>query len=157
MNAAEIEQKIPHRPPMRLLDEIVSQSESEVVCRKTFHADEPFLQGHFPGFPLVPGVILCECCLQAGAVLLADQSVQDDSMVPIATRMDGVKFKRMVRPGDTVEIRATLNEKISTAFFMTGKMTVGGKLAVRLDFACSVAPIPMPNKDATGSGAGDNV
>lgn len=124
---------------MRLLDEIVSQNDSEIVCRKTFLADEPFLQGHFPGFPLVPGVILCECCLQAGAVLLADRATLNGSDVPIATRMDGVKFKRMVRPGDTVEIHAKLNDQVSNAYFMTGKMTVNGKLAVRLDFACSVA------------------
>lgn len=124
---------------MRLLDEIVSQDDSKIICRKTFHADEPFVQGHFPGFPLVPGVILCESCLQAGALLLAEKMDGDDSMVPIATRMDGVKFKRMVRPGDTVEVTATLNEQVSNAFFMTGKMTLNGKLALRLDFACSVA------------------
>jgi 3-hydroxyacyl-[acyl-carrier-protein] dehydratase len=53
--------------------------------------------------------------------------------------MDGVKFKRMVRPGDTVEIHATLNDQVSNAYFMTGRMMVEGKLAVRLDFACSVA------------------
>lgn len=139
MNAAEIEQRIPHRPPMRLLDEIVSQTESEIVCRKTFHDGEPFLQGHFPGYPLVPGVILCECCLQAGAVLLADKASLGESMVPIATRMDGVKFKRMIRPGDTVEVQATLNEQLGNAFYLTGKLTLDGKLAVRLDFACSVA------------------
>jgi 3-hydroxyacyl-[acyl-carrier-protein] dehydratase len=145
MSASEIEQRIPHRSPMRLLDEIVSQSDSEIVCRKTFHPDEPFVQGHFPGFPLVPGVILCECCLQAGAVLLADRATPSESEVPIATRMDGVKFKRMVRPGDTVEIHAKLNDQVSNAYFMTGKMTVNGKLAVRLDFACSVASTSPAN------------
>lgn len=145
MNAVEIERKIPHRLPMRLLDEIVSQSESEIVCRKTFHANEPFLQGHFPGFPLVPGVILCECCLQAGAVLLADKAMLGSSMVPVATRMDGVKFKRMVRPGDTVEVHATLNEQVSNAYYMTGKMKLDGKLAVRLEFACSVTATSPEN------------
>ncbi len=147
MKTAEIEQKIPHRRPMLLLDEIVSQGESKIVCRKTFRADEPFLQGHFPDFPLVPGVILCECCLQAGAALLADRANLASGSVPIATRMDGVKFKRMVRPGDTVEIEAELKEQLSNAYFMTGKMTVSGKLAVRLEFACSIAP---PDPAATG-------
>ena len=155
MNALEIERKIPHRPPMRLLDEIVSQSETEIVCRKTFHEDEPFLQGHFPGFPLVPGVILCECCLQAGAVLLAEKAMLGQSMVPVATRMDGVKFKRMVRPGDTVEVQATLNEQVSNAYYMTGKMTLDGKLAVRLDFACSVAPTAPANTSGEASPTGD--
>ncbi len=97
------------------------------------------MQGHFPGFPLVPGVILCESALQTGAILIASHTQVSDGMVPVATRMDGVKFKKMVRPGDTVEIEVILNEVVSSAYFMTGKISVGGKLAARLDFACSVA------------------
>lgn len=139
MNKQDIENRIPHRSPMLLVDEIIAISESEITCRKTFSADEPFVQGHFPDFPLVPGVILCECCLQAGALLLSDIASMDGDVIPIATRMDGVKFKKMVRPGDTVEIHAKLNEQISNAYYMTGKMTLNGKLSVRLEFACSVA------------------
>lgn len=155
MNSEEIERKIPHRPPMLLIDEIVSQDDKHIVCRKTFRSDEPFLQGHFPDFPLVPGVILCESCMQAGALLLAEQATLDDSMVPIATRMDGVKFKKMVKPGDTVEIQASLNDQVSNAYYMTGKMTLQGKLAVRLEFACSLAPNTTANasQDADQNGS----
>ncbi len=135
---AEVEAVIPHRKPMLLVDEIVEQSEDQIHCRKTFSASEFFVDGHFPEFPLVPGVILCECALQAGAILLSTKAAVEGA-VPVATRMDGVKFKKMVRPGDTVDIHATLNEVVSTAFFLTGKVTVGGKLAARLDFACTVA------------------
>ncbi len=138
MTTPEILKAIPHRPPMLLVDEVVSQSESQIVCRKTFKADDYFVQGHFPNYPLVPGVILCECALQSGAILLASK-MSDAGMVPVATRLDGVKFKQMVRPGDTIEIDVTLGEVVSTAYFMTGKVTVGGKLAARLDFACTVA------------------
>lgn len=129
---------IPHRPPMLLVDEIVAQSSEQIHCRKTFRADEFFLQGHFPGFALVPGVILCECALQSGAILLAGK-LADAEAVPVATRLDGVKFKQMVRPGDTVDIQVILTEVVSSAFFMTGKVTCNGKLAVRLEFACTVA------------------
>lgn len=126
---------------MLLLDQIVSQEGDQIVCEKTFHADEFFFQGHFPDSPIVPGVIQCECCLQAGAVLLAGRG--GDSMpadaVPVATRMDGVKFKQMVRPGDTVTIEATLNEQVSSAFYLTGKMKLGGRMVMRLDFSCSMA------------------
>lgn len=141
MSSATLEQiqnLIPHRKPMLLVDEVVTQTERTIHCRKTFHSDEFFLQGHFPNFPLVPGVILCECCLQSGAILLS-RVTPSEGAVPVATRIDGAKFKRMVRPGETIDIEVTLNEVVSTAYFMTGRVTVDGKLAARLDFACSVA------------------
>ena len=126
---------------MRLVDEIISVDESTIVCRKTFHDDDFFVQGHFPGFPIVPGVIQCECCLQAGAILLSQRGAGGENVVPVATRMDSVKFKKMVRPGDTVEIHATLKEVISNAYFLSAKLLLGGKVATRLDFACSTAEI----------------
>ncbi|MCA9126590.1 MAG: beta-hydroxyacyl-ACP dehydratase [Planctomycetales bacterium] len=133
-----ISSAIPHRPPMLLIDEIVAQADQTIHCRKRFNADEFFVQGHFPGYPLVPGVILCESALQAGAILIASVSGQSSS-VPVVTRLDGVKFKQMVRPGDTVDIHVELMESLSNAFFLKGKITVGGKLAARLEFACTTA------------------
>ncbi|MGB7345062.1 MAG: 3-hydroxyacyl-ACP dehydratase FabZ family protein [Pirellulaceae bacterium] len=138
MTIEQIEAMIPHRPPMRLLDEIISQDETNIVCKKTFSADDFFVQGHFPDYPLVPGVIQCECCLQAGAILLSKLTPGEPGTVPVATRMDNVKFKRMVRPGDTVEVHVTLNERVSNAYFLTGKMLLEGKVTARLNFACSV-------------------
>ncbi|MCG8650073.1 MAG: beta-hydroxyacyl-ACP dehydratase [Pirellulales bacterium] len=151
MSIEEIENRIPHRSPMRLLDEIVSLDESRIVCRKTFGHDEYFVQGHFPGNPIVPGVIQCECCLQAGAALLYDLTPQQDDIIPVATRLDSVKFKRVVRPGDTVEIDVTLKDHVSTAFFMTGKVLVDGKIAARLDFACSVTKDDVTRDNAESS------
>lgn len=138
-----IEEAIPHRSPMLLVDEICEQSEKEIHCRKSFSAEEFFVQGHFPGQPLVPGVILCECAMQAGAILLSklgDEAEDANPTVPVATRLDAVKFKRMVRPGDTVDLNVTLKDVVSNAYFLTGKVTVDGKLAARLDFACTLAP-----------------
>ena len=80
---------------MLLVDEIVSQDENSIVCRKSFSADEYFFQGHYPGHPLVPGVILCESAVQAGAVLLADIVSTDDG-VPVLTRMSDVKFLSLI-------------------------------------------------------------
>jgi 3-hydroxyacyl-[acyl-carrier-protein] dehydratase len=148
MTAQQIEAAIPHRLPMRLLDEIVSQDEQRIVCRKTFSADDFFVQGHFPNFPIVPGIIQCECCLQAGAILLSQFTPQTEGIVPVATRMDNVKFKKMVRPGDTAEVDVTLNERVGNAYFLTGKLLVGGKVASRLDFACSVTQTqPSPEAE----------
>ncbi len=138
MSAERIESAIPHRPPMRLLDEIVEESEGKIICRKTFREDDFFVQGHFPGYPLVPGVIQCECCLQAGAIILSKHT-PETGVVPVATRLDNVKFKRMVRPGDTILVEVTLNENVGKAYYLTGKVMLDGKLASRLDFACSVA------------------
>ena len=137
--AAEIEAMIPHRPPMRLLDEVIELTADKIHARTTFSADDYFVQGHFPGYPLVPGVIQCECCLQAGAILLRDHTPAVGEFVPVVTRMDSVKFKNMVRPGDTVDIHVTLKERLSSAFFMSGKMLLNGKTTTRLEFACSIA------------------
>ena len=135
---AEIQRRIPHRGAMLLVDEILEESERSIVCGKTFLADEYFFDGHFPDAPLVPGVIQCECCLQAGAVLLAEILGGDASLRPVATRMDNVKFKQMIRPGDSVRIEIELKDQISTASFLTGKMKLGGKLAMRMDFTVTM-------------------
>jgi len=140
MTLEQIHAAIPHRAPMLLVDEIVEQSEDEIVCRKTFRDDEYFFQGHYPGFPLVPGVILCESGMQAGAILLS-QFVKEGGGVPVATRLGDVKFKKMVRPGDVIEMQVTLNERLADAFFLTARVTSGGKLAARFDFACTLAPV----------------
>ena len=137
MSRAEIEAAIPHREPFLFLDEIVQQSDDAILCRKTFHADEWFFRGHYPNFPIVPGVLLCEACMQAGAVLLST-IVDASSGVPVATRANDVKFNKMIRPGDTVEIEAKLKERLADAFFLSGKVTCGGQLACRLDFAVTI-------------------
>ncbi len=139
MTVEQIEAAIPHRPPMRLLDHLVSRDDQNIVCVKTFRDDEFFVQGHFPGRPIVPGVILVECCMQAGAILLSHVTPGGEGFVPLATRADNVKFKRMVVPGDTVELHVTLNERVSNAFFLTGRVMLEGKVAARLDFACTVS------------------
>lgn len=138
MTIEQIEAAIPHRTPMLLLDEICEETGDRLVCRKTFSATDFFVQGHFPGQPIVPGVIQCECCLQAGAVLLGRRA-QLSSGIPVATRIDNVKFKRMVQPGETVEVTVELQEQLSNAYFFTGRVTVAGKLACRLDFAVALA------------------
>ena len=139
MSLAAILAAIPHRPPMLLLDEIVSQAETKIVCRKTFQPSEFFFQGHYPEYPLVPGVILCEAAMQAGAVLLSEAAKASQG-VPVAGRLNDVKFKKMIRPGDTVELEATLNERVGDAFFLSGKVIHGGKPACTLNFVVTLAP-----------------
>jgi 3-hydroxyacyl-[acyl-carrier-protein] dehydratase len=138
MSTDEILAAIPHRPPMLLVDEIVQRDENRILCRKRFVGDEFFFSGHYPQFPLVPGVILCEAAMQAGAILLS-QHLAGERGVPVATRMNDVRFKHMVRPGDTIEMEVELVERLSGAFFLKAKVTTGGKVAVRFEFACTLA------------------
>lgn len=132
---------IPHRPPMLLVDEIVSRSADEIVCRKTYRQEEFFFQGHYPGFAITPGVILCESAMQCGAILLAAH-LEGRRGAPVATRMNDVKFKQMVRPGDVTLIEVRLIERVADAFFLSAKTTCRGKVAVRFDFACTLAEAP---------------
>lgn len=146
MSIAAVASAIPHRPPFLFIDAVRERSDRRIVCIKTFAPDEPFFAGHYPHFPVVPGVLLCEAAMQAGAVLLADK-VSGAGRVPVATRMNDVRFKRMVRPGETIVIEAELVERLADAFFLKAKVTVGGATAVRLEFACTLAPLP---NDAAG-------
>jgi 3-hydroxyacyl-[acyl-carrier-protein] dehydratase len=141
MSLAAIHEAIPHREPFLLVDEIVEWGERRIVCRKTFSGDEFFYQGHYPQFPLTPGVLLCEAAMQAGAILLSKFVDPEQNGVPVATRINDVRFKRMVRPGETIDIEVDLVERLSDAFFLKAKVSCAGKVAVRFEFACTLAPV----------------
>lgn len=157
MSLAAIKAAIPHREPFLLLDEIVEQSDQRIVCRKRFTGDEFWYAGHYPEFPITPGVLLCEAAMQAGAVLLSKHAGNEPEAVPVATRANNVQFKQMVLPGDTIEIEVELAERVSTAFFMKARVTVGGKVACRFEFACTLTvkpPVPSPGWGGLGRGDG---
>ena len=139
MSLEEIYAAIPHRPPFLLVDEIVEQTDSRIVCTKTFTGEEDFFAGHYPDFPLVPGVLLCEAAMQCGAVLLSKHLGNTDGKAPVATRMNNVRFKRIVRPGETIRMEVELTERLADAFFLKAKVIVEGKVAVRFEFACTAA------------------
>jgi 3-hydroxyacyl-[acyl-carrier-protein] dehydratase len=141
MSLEAIHAAIPHRHPFLLVDEIVEQDEQRIVCRKTFSGDEFWYQGHYPGFPLTPGVLLCEAGMQAGAILLSQFIKAESKSMPVATRLNDVRFKRMVRPGDTIEMEVTLTERLARAFYLSSKVTVEGKLAASFQFVCTMAPV----------------
>jgi 3-hydroxyacyl-[acyl-carrier-protein] dehydratase len=87
----------------------------------------------------VPGVLLCEAAMQCGAILLSGQLAKMADKVPVATRMNDVRFKRMVRPGETIRMEVQLCERLADAFFLKAKVTVDGHVAVRFEFACTAA------------------
>jgi len=142
MSLERIKELIPHRDSMLLVDEIVNIEGNSIVCKKTFRPDEHFYKGHYPGNPITPGVILCESAVQAGAVLAASINEGKESKVtPVLARISDCRFKLPVFPGDTVELHATLDEVSSGFHFYTGKVLVGGKLAVRLKYVAAGQPI----------------
>jgi len=138
MSLEEILAAIPHRPPFLLVDEIVERDEQHIVCRKTFRGDEYFYAGHYPNYPLTPGVLLCEAAMQAGAILLAPVVASEVGKVPVVARMNDVRFKNAVKPGETVLLEVELLDKVAGVFFMRAKVSCGEKLCVRFEFACTM-------------------
>jgi 3-hydroxyacyl-[acyl-carrier-protein] dehydratase len=140
MNREEIERLIPHRPPFLWIDEIVEISDVSVHGRKFLDPGLDVFAGHYPAYPVLPGVLLCEAALQAGALLIARLEPTPDKRVPVVSRLNNVKFKRMVRPGETLDIQVELTEKLAKAWFLTGRVEVEGQVACVLEFACTLAP-----------------
>jgi len=135
----EIYDAIPHREPFLLVDEILERGDSRIVGRKVFSGQEDFFAGHYPGRPIVPGVLLCEAAMQCGAILLAPRLAAAAGKLPVVTRMNNVRFSRIVRPGEPLLIEVELVEQLSGAFFLKAKVSVDGRAAVRLEFACTAA------------------
>jgi 3-hydroxyacyl-[acyl-carrier-protein] dehydratase len=132
-----VEQLIPHRPPFLFVDEIVSRSDDTLVARRTWRADEDFYKGHYPGAPITPGVLLCESVFQAGALLLAGKFAGEGarSGVPLLTKVENVRFRSPVYPGDTTTVEVRIKEATAGFYFMTGSMKSGEKRVLNVDFS----------------------
>lgn len=135
MNREEIQAILPHRDNMLLLDE--AWREGDEACGK-YHVrgDEFFLQGHFPGNPIVPGVIQCEILAQSACVLLSD--AMGEGKLPMYTGMDKVRFRAPVRPGDTMETRCSITRAKPPFYFAKGSVSVNGKLCASAEFSFAV-------------------
>ena len=138
MNRDEIMNIIPHRENMLLLDEVVKE---EDVAHGYYRVkgDEFFLKGHFPGNPIVPGVILCEIMAQSACILLADE-IKEGSL-PVYTGLDKVKFRNSVRPGDLIETKVSIKRIKRPFFFAQGSVEVDGKRCVTADFSFALTKV----------------
>ena len=139
LNRDEIQALIPHRPPFLWLDEITECTETSLHAKTFIDPQLDVFQGHYPDFPVLPGVLQCEAAFQAGAVLIARQFPPAPGQVPVVTRLNQVQFRKMVRPGETLEIDVQFIEKVANAYFLKAKVSAGGQVTVRLEFACALA------------------
>lgn len=134
-----ITERIPHREPFLWLDKVLECEGDALVAEKRIPADLDIFRGHYPGYPLMPGVILCEAVFQAGAILLAEQMKGSEAVgMPVLTRILGAKFKREVRPGDTITVHVKIKERLGPAWLMKGSVRLDDKTAVQVEFACAL-------------------
>ncbi|MGN0186215.1 MAG: 3-hydroxyacyl-ACP dehydratase FabZ [Paludibacteraceae bacterium] len=127
MNREEIKQIIPHREPMLLVDN-AEVADGIATAQYTVRENEFFTQGHFPGNPIVPGVILCEMMAQGSAILLKDDLA---GKLALYAGVDGVRFKRQVRPGDTVITHSTIIGKKGPLIVVEAEATVDGVMCCK--------------------------
>ena len=134
MDREELKEFLPHRDPMLLVDEIEIDAEGTAHARYRIKEDEFFCMGHFPGNPIVPGVIQCEIMAQSCALLVKDEIVGKTTLY---SGIDNVRFKHPVYPGDLCEITAHLKSKRGNLFFCDAELHVDGQLCCKgsLSFA----------------------
>jgi 3-hydroxyacyl-[acyl-carrier-protein] dehydratase len=131
LGRAEIEAILPHREPFLLLDEVTEiEPGVRVVARKRVREDEWYLAGHFPGRPIMPGVLMVEAMAQAGAVAVLSEE-ENRGKLALFAGIDDVRFKRIVAPGDELEVTCELERLRGPVGRGKAKATVEGRLAVR--------------------------
>ncbi len=139
----ELVKTIPHRPPFLFVDKVVELREDGVTAQRTLREDEAYFAGHYPGNPIMPGVLLCESTFQASAIFLNKKLEADGidiaTRTPILSRITDAKFKNMVRPGETFTIDVTYEKSMADFHFLRGSVKRGdGKTALVLSFVLAL-------------------
>lgn len=136
-----IESLLPHRSPFLFVDTLDSVNQERIVGSRTFKPDESFFEGHFPQYPVVPGVLLIESMAQCGGAGVNQLGILGESLFFLAT-VDKAKFRRQVRPGDTVVMEID-NVRLSPRMIkQKGRATVDGEVVAEAEWMCLVGPAP---------------
>lgn len=137
----EIQQHLPHRYPFLLVDRIVeiAADGTRIVGLKCVSFNEPFFQGHFPDDPIMPGVLIIEALAQVGGVLVA-QAPENRGRRGFLAGVDNFRFRRPVRPGDTLRLEVTLTKRRAAVGVLHGKATVDGQVVAEGEIMFVLAP-----------------
>lgn len=140
LSSVEIQQIIPHRYPFLLVDKIIELDEGKrAVGIKAVSVDEPFFHGHFPGFPVMPGVLIAEAIAQVGAVAVL-RAPGMEGKIPFLAGLDGFRFRRQVTPGDLLRMEVELTRLRGTAGRGHGRATVDDEIVTEGDITFVIAP-----------------
>lgn len=132
----EIMKLLPHRYPFLLVDRVIECDEQRrIVAIKNVTINEPFFQGHFPGVPVMPGVLQIEAMAQVGGILI-NRINNAGERVPFFMSIDNAKFRRVVKPGDQLRIEITITTLKSKVAKFSGKVLVDGEVASEADLMC---------------------
>jgi len=137
----EIMGLLPHRYPFLLIDKVVEfEPEKRLVAIKSVTINEPFFQGHFPGYPIMPGVLVVEAMAQAGGIIMTAAMPDRDKKLVVFSGIERAKFRRPVVPGDQLRIEVEVLAFRSRAGRIQGNAFVDGKLACEATLTCQVVP-----------------
>jgi 3-hydroxyacyl-[acyl-carrier-protein] dehydratase len=149
LSITEIMGILPHRYPFLLIDRVVEmERKTRILALKNVTINEPHFAGHFPDYPIMPGVLMVEAIAQTGGALLLTEIPDRDSKLMVFTGIDNAKFKRPVVPGDQLRIEVTVLNWRTRAVKMQGVITVEGKTVCEATVTCMVVPRALPKPAA---------
>lgn len=138
----DIRDILPHRYPMLLVDRIVEMGEDFIVGIKNVTANEPFFMGHFPDFPVMPGVLIVEAMAQAGGILILKDLPDRHNKLVLFASIEEAKFRKPVLPGDILRMELKVLKRKSTVVKMQGTATVDGHVVAEGIVMCKVVDKP---------------